>query len=657
MKIVFLLISLFFVSLSAWSQELKPGLQRDSTRNFKSAEERAQKTASNAGKKNIQDYKIIHLNADTVALDTALTIQKEYEYNHLRKDLFELLPFSNEGQAYNSLAYQFRNPTVFPQMGASGKHFNYLEVEDVPYYYVPTPLTDLFFKTTMEQGQILDAMFTINTSPQFNMSIAYRGLRSLGKYRNILASNGNFRFSTNYSSKHKRYSMKAHWAAQDLLNQENGGIIFKEEQFESGNPEFFERAGIDVNLTNAENFLLGKRYFLDHGFAIIKKNDSLKNSKLTLLHRLNYETKIFEFRQNAATEAFFGDAFQAANLKDQARLKTFSNTFGANLQNNITGNLTAQLNFFNYNYYFNGIVITDNGTIPNRFNGTDVAFGAQWQKQLGKFGLHASASVTMTGNLGGTGFNGEAFYRFNPKNSVTFGFSTLSKLPNFNMLLYQSDYENYNWNNLNTFENEKANTLHASLQSHIFGKLEASYHVFNNFSYFNQVTPPDTESQIAEEIAPEQFQGSINYLKIKYIKEFKLGKFALNNTLMYQNVTQDSEVLNLPQWVTRNTLYYSNHVFKKAMFLQTGVTFNYFTSYYANGYSPLLAEFYSQQQEKIGGFPLLDFFINAKVRQTRIYLKAEHFNSSFTGYNYYSAPNYPYRDFIVRFGLIWNFLS
>jgi hypothetical protein len=27
---------------------------------------------------------------------------------------------------------------------------------------------------------------------------------------------------------------------------------------------------------------------------------------------------------------------------------------------------------------------------------------------------------------------------------------------------------------------------------------------------------------------------------------------------------------------------------------------------------------------------------------------------TWTGNNFYSAPNYPYRDFIVRFGLVWN---
>jgi hypothetical protein len=124
---------------------------------------------------------------------------------------------------------------------------------------------------------------------------------------------------------------------------------------------------------------------------------------------------------------------------------------------------------------------------------------------------------------------------------------------------------------------------------------------------------------------------------------------------MFQNVISDEDVLNLPSIVSRNTLYYTDQIFKKAMTFQTGVIFNYFTEYSMNGYDPLLAEFYTQNETKLGGFPRLDFFINAKIRQTRIFLKAEHFNSSFTGYNYFSAPNHPYRDFTVRFGLVWDF--
>ncbi|VAW26427.1 hypothetical protein MNBD_BACTEROID04-1610 [hydrothermal vent metagenome] len=42
------------------------------------------------------------------------------------------------------------------------------------------------------------------------------------------------------------------------------------------------------------------------------------------------------------------------------------------------------------------------------------------------------------------------------------------------------------------------------------------------------------------------------------------------------------------------------------------------------------------------------------MRRTRIYFKVENFGAGFTGRNYYSAPNYPYRDLTVRFGLVWN---
>nr|WP_317130656.1 putative porin [Psychroserpens sp. NJDZ02] len=40
------------------------------------------------------------------------------------------------------------------------------------------------------------------------------------------------------------------------------------------------------------------------------------------------------------------------------------------------------------------------------------------------------------------------------------------------------------------------------------------------------------------------------------------------------------------------------------------------------------------------------------MRQTRMYLKAEHFNALFTDPTYYSAPNQPFRDFAIRFGLV-----
>ena len=104
----------------------------------------------------IENYKIVTYQRDTTFLDTTLTIQKEYKYNYLRRDDFELMPFANVGQPYNKLGVDLGRKHFYPDIGAKGLHYNYMEVEDIDYYNVATPMSDLFFKTTFEQGQLLE---------------------------------------------------------------------------------------------------------------------------------------------------------------------------------------------------------------------------------------------------------------------------------------------------------------------------------------------------------------------------------------------------------------------------------------------------------------------------------------------------------------------
>ena len=276
--------------------------------------------------------------------------------------------------------------------------------------------------------------------------------------------------------------------------------------------------------------------------------------------------------------------------------------------------------------------------------------GASWNKQIGSVSLNFDGITNVSGDLGGTNLTASASYNLKDKAFLKAGIYSYSRMPDFNMLLYQSNYIAYNWQNTATFNKQETNGIQVNLDLKKWFNIEANYAILDNYTYF----ATSTEAEDAQ-VIPFQNSGSINYLKIKLTNEIKFGKFALANTIMYQNVNQDTPIFNVPELITRNTLYFSDHLFKKAMYLQMGVNFKYFTSYYMDAYNPLLAEFYAQNTEKFGGFPLLDFFINAKVKQTRIYLKAEHINSSFTETNFYSAPDYPYRDFIVRFGLVWNF--
>ncbi|MCW5517889.1 putative porin [Muriicola sp. Z0-33] len=608
----------------------------------------------------IKDYKIITHARDTTFLDTTLNINKEYAYNFLRRDDFELMPFANVGQPYNYLGRDFNRVSFYPRIGARAKHFNYLEIEDIKYYNVATPMTDLFFKTTFEQGQLLDASLALNTSRRFNVSIAYKGFRSLGKYQHSQSESGNFRTTANYITKDGRYWLRAHIAAQDIISEESGGVADTALQFESENPEFQDRSRIDVVFQDAENKILGKRYFFEHQYALIEKaRDSGKTASraLSLGHVLSYETKYYQFRQTNQQD-YFGNVFLSP-IEDKSNLKTFFNEFNVEVSNKLLGTLRGFGRLYSYDYFFNSILVTSEGEIPNQLKGEEISLGAKYAKRIGEFELEGEGQYTLSGDLTGNMLDASAQYRINDANKVTASLHLSSRMPNLNMLLYQSDYENFNWQNTSTFKNERVNRLKLDLASQVWGNISASFTSIDNYAYFaSDASQEDIDAgQENAFVKPKQEDKGVNYIKIKYIKEFKLGKWALNNTVMYQNVSQSNNVLNLPQLVTRNTLYYSNEIFKKAMYLQTGVTFKYFTKYNMDAYNPLLGEFYIQNNQEFGGFPMLDFFINAKIRQTRVYLKAEHFNSSFTGNTFYAAPNYPYRDFVIRFGLVWNFFS
>jgi len=608
-------------------------------------------------KAKIEDYLIISHKNDTTYVDTTLTIKKEYKFNYLRKDNFGLMPFSNLGQTYNSLTYNFENTSSMPKFGARARHFNYMEAQDINYYRVPTPLTELFYRTAFQQGQLADTFFSVNTSPQFNFSIAYKGMRSIGNYQSAITSTGNFRFTSNYTSKNKRYQARGHVVTQDLFNEENGGL--KDESvvnFETGAQEFLERPILDVNIENAENILLGKRFYLDQNYNIFNKvvekylpqtlNDSTSKSRLSVRHLMSFEDKYYQYNQSSANTTIFGDAFKTSNLFDKATLENFYNELQLDYYNNVLGNIQFNVNNTNYNYGYNKLVVLNGNTIVNRLKGNVFAVGGKYSKRYKGFRLKGELGANISGDFDGNYLKANAVFNLNDDIAASASINHSSKVPNYNALLYQSDYINYNWQN--NFNNIETQQIGFKLKYKELANITVDYSTINDYVYFKK-------DETTLQVSPFQNDKSITYLRVKLENEIKLGKFAINNTVMYQNVQDQNNVLNVPEINTRNTFYFSSHLFKKALFLQTGVTLNYFTKYYMDAYNPLLAEFYVQNNREFGNFPRLDFFLNAKIRQTRIYLKAEHFNSSFTGYNYYSAPTYPYRDFAIRFGVVWNF--
>ena len=633
----------------------------------------------------IQDYRIFYFDGSQEFVDTTLNIKKEYSFNYLRKDYFELLPLHNTAQGFNKLGYDFNNEKLKPQMGARAKHFGYMEKEDFPYFEVPTALTELFFKTTLEQGQLLDALITVNTSPRFNFSIAHKGLRSLGNYVSSMTNGTHFRMGTMYTSRDYRYNQRIHFVAQRLDNQINGGldslnVYFYEKAIEDFDYDgFLDRSRLFTN-EEADNRLKGKRYFIDHNYAVImEKSDTLKNYErkkiLTIGHTLNHETKEFAYI-DTSPKRFFGD-YSYPFIDDRSKLRVVENDLCALFRDEKIGLVKFGFSHTLWDYVLKTKLYDlqkDNEEIDDPIENktlkkNQLAIFLNWQKILKGYEISASSYNSIKKDFATQKFDININKTWNQKWFVKARINFHSVAPNFNFQIHMSDFINHNWDNLE-LENQVYKTFGLNFGNLSWFNLDFNFQRLNNYSYF-KVSPLEDGQNILEEsnisdqlqIYPFQFEGEIDYLKIRLFQQLSIGKFSLYNTIQYQKVKQinDQEdsfnVLNVPEFITRNTIVFSTEMFKKALYLQTGLNFQFFSKYYADRYSGLIGEFASQNDRKIGEYPRLDFFINAKVQQTRIYFKFEHFNSPETGYNYYSAPFNPYKDSVIRFGLVWNFFQ
>ena len=629
----------------------------------------------------IENYKFFLYKKTEKYVDTSLTIYKDYKFNFLRKDNFELLSFANVGQTYNKLGHNFNERFKLPQVGARGKHFTYFEKEDIQYFNVPTPFTELFAKSTFEQGQILDALVSLNLTPEYNFMVAHKGYKSLGKYQSARARGNQFRFSSNYKSKNNSTIWRMHFTSQNIFNKENGGldsdsIYFFEQATDyfvvdaSGQPIINEDGSNEMiyydgyldrsrlgTMIFAENSLYSKRFYSD-----FKKNVFLNKNKESLLaigYEFTHEYKKIEYIDNH-TGRLFGETNEST-IKDKSRMYFQENKVYFESYLNKLGELYLSLSLVKWDNSYKDYE-EELSDLILELNKNQTNINIKWTKILPKISFEFEYGNTLKSELSSNllKLNISLIPLKNINTNISISKSVRS--PNFNFILFRSAYNSYNWYN-ESLKNEEISNAQFEISYKKLLKITADYYTLDNYTFFKEnANSLNGEIDLFRYASPLQAPSNIKYYKIKLENHNKIGKFALINTVQYQKKEQNIELdeletLNVPEWLTRNTLLYSTDLLNKALFLQTGITFNYFTKFFADYYNPLLSELVTQNYKQIGDYPRLDFFINAKIQQTRIFVKVEHLNSSSTGYDFYSDPFNPYRDLSVRFGVVWNFFQ
>lgn len=585
----------------------------------------------------IEKLKKFNINNDTILLDTTLNINKFYEFNFRRKDNFELIKPNNVGQPYNNLSYVI-DESNYPIIGYSANKTQLQTSDDIYFYDVAYPMTELLFKTVFSQGQLTDVLFTTNVNRKLNFSLGFKALRSLGKYQNSLSGSKNFTFTYNYNS--KKFSSKSFYLSQKLEKHESGGLsLISINDFESKDPVFNERSKLNVKFEDAVNVYFQRDFYSHNKFKI---SDNKKN--LSLNHTLHYVTVNNSYNQSLINNYYGGLIGGITTVYDKFKFRSINNKISFDISNIIFD--FAEIGFINFNYeYFN--LNSGNEKIKENSN----LFSIKLSKNFEILDLDFDLQKKISGDRIGDRLNIvlKPAKKFNL--DLNLKLSSVKSHPGLIYDNYYSGFSGVNWTNRNDLVN--TSSIFINYINKKFGQFSLSGSLINNYVYVS------TENSDIESYIPQinQAEFDIKLFKLKYVKNFIFGKFSMNNSFLIQDVDQNDNILNIPDFVYRNSFFISEKIFKNVLEIQSGFNFKIFSKFFINEYNPVISTFHIQDKRKIGGFPIVDFFLNAKIRQTRLFFIFEHINSSFSENNFFTTPSMPYRDSNFRFGLNWNLFN
>jgi len=487
-----------------------------------------------------------------------------------------------------------------------------------------------------------------------NFGLSLETVFAKGRYVRQGARDVNLGVTFGYLMPSHRYGFDLYYICNYLNLNENGGIIhdtlFENSKINSPN-------SINVRFADANNTIFHNSFFFRHYLAL-SGTDTLGMAKKGigfLVHDIKFNTAKNLFADNQLDTVIYPISyFNRKATSDLTKNFLLRNSF---MWTNYKPADTMP-NKANYLHIAAGILydfvlvkdtfgrdtflFTINFTPLEKFTNNQLTpFGRVHTKLFNLLHLEASLFFTLNGyNAGDLTLNGKVGLDLAGKNNRKHEFAL-----NLGLYNYSPDYfftylmaNNYHWEN----DLKKQQTLFIGAEW-----LHKEYALRLNYYSLHNYTLLDTNA------LPMQLGGFANVYQFAAYVPFHYKGFGFNTNIYVQYA--DNEILRIPVFVGRQSVYYGFYLFKKALYLQSGFDFLYNTAYYANAYNPALQQFCLQNAKEIGNYGYLDFFLRAKINRFVISAKLTHFWAGMFGKNYYLVPHHPARDLGFTAGVAWRF--
>lgn len=580
----------------------------------------------------------------------------------------------NIGLAYKSLIFDPVIPEGF-RFAPSVVHHYLLRNDNIRYYQTFVPYSNIAYSFGHGKEQLFSVTHSQNLARGLSLGVDLRIINSIGKYNRQKSDNSSVAFQGQFISDNERYAVLANYRSNRFKWRENGGIAYDSLFTKNLEPE---RNRIAIKLAAADNLIKESGAFIRQYYyfgrnprktgvgisaadSVLTHTDSIALKELPsrlffnpgrsnfLRHTFTYTRNALLFTDTRPTSGYYQNIYiDSVRTMDSIFYHEFSNQFvaegGIGKARGSGKAILLRLGIeHTFGLYKNGFNEDRNDSIHRKFNRV-TTFG---YLSANAFGVaKAEGKIWMTNGAPFNGDKGISAMLTLPAFDNSTSWGNLSAELGVNAL--QPDYiYQYHYSNHFKWENSFGQ------QTLLTGKINYSRKFFTaGFNFYNL----DGYVYFDENIQPARANTSFGVSQLYGQAEIKLGGFDLQAFAAWQN-SGNTEILHLPALAGRVSAFYSLDLFKRALYLQTGLSLMYNSTYYADAWMPALRSYYIQNQFEAGNYPYIDGFINIRVKRARMFLVMKHVNSGLTGFNYMMVPSYPMPDRGLRFGVSWNFFD
>jgi len=504
----------------------------------------------------------------------------------------------------------------------------YFGPDSMRYYDTKSPYTHMNAFFGGGNRNMLDLVFARNVNSRWNIGFNFKTIRARKTLNpnardDNMAEQNAYALHTNYKSENGKYFLLGSFSRMRHLVNEQGGIISPDIDSTS---LLFAYEDAKVWLRESQAIDLRQDYHLYHEYELVKG--------WQIYHIFDRRKQDVSFFSDLTTSdsAFFNEFNPSRILREDTtynrnQFTDWRNEFG------FKGDL-GPLYYNAFVKFRSGRIISPNYTEQGSFS--EFFIGGALRGEISekwRFEAEGEYALPEAFRIKGTFVS--------PYLEATYT-KALYK-PTAMQQFYVGNH--HRWDN--DFDNIGVDQVQAVLKGD-FKSLtlltNLKLNSFNNYVFFNDEQEA-TQATVEAYMVIPGLKFSVNLNKKLYLEAE--GYYTL--------ITGDGkDNFRIPEILVNSRLFYESSMFDENIFVQIGLEGRYRSDNLADFYNPAFQQFHIQNVFNVFAYPVVDFFLNARINRTRVLLRMNHINMNMMSQpGYFVTPYFTGLQRTLDIGISW----